>query len=103
VKELAPSLRSKAERVLGYYGGLKGLAAEPARIVSYVLKAFFSQDEARQLLEYVGKWRGKGASDRLRFASWQESSQLRRLVDRVSRPAPPERRPSARRLSPHRQ
>ena len=57
MKELPSSLRSKAEGVLGYYGGLKGLAMEPAWIVSYVLKAFFSQDEAKQILDYIGKGR----------------------------------------------
>lgn len=57
MKELPPGLRSKAERILAYYGGLKGLAREPAWIVSYVLKAFFSQDEVRELLEYIGKGR----------------------------------------------
>ena len=59
MKDLSPSLRSKADQVLGYYGGLKGLAMEPAWIVTYVLKAFFSQDEARQILEYIGRVRKK--------------------------------------------
>ena len=59
MKELPPGLRTKADKVLGYYGGLKGLAMEPAWIVSYVLKAFFPQDEAKQILEYIR--RGKKA------------------------------------------
>lgn len=61
MKELSPRLRSKAESILGYYGGLKGLATEPACIVNHVLKAFFSQDEAKQLLEYIGTGRKKAA------------------------------------------
>jgi len=53
LKELPPGLNRKAEDVLRAYGGLKGLAKEPVWLIVEVLKAFFPEDEEKQILKCI--------------------------------------------------
>lgn len=53
MKELPPGLNRKAEDVLRAYGGLKGLAKEPVWLIVEVLKAFFPEDEEKQILKCI--------------------------------------------------
>ena len=50
MKDLSPQLSRKADDVLGAYGGLKGLAREPVWLITEVLKAFFPEEEEKQIL-----------------------------------------------------
>ena len=52
---LAPSILERANRLLGAYGGLQGLATQPAWLISYVLKTFFDKGEANKILAYVSE------------------------------------------------
>ena len=44
-------LTKKANQILAFYGGLEGLARRPAWIISEVLKAFFTDEERREIVK----------------------------------------------------
>ena len=53
MKELPPGLSKKADEVLMAFGGLKGLADQPAWLVAYVLKSFFPEEERKTISEHL--------------------------------------------------
>jgi hypothetical protein len=55
LRKLPAGLSRKADKILSAYGGLKGLAEQPVWIITVVLKTFFTEDEGRQVLDYVGR------------------------------------------------
>ena len=57
--ELPPRLGRKADEVLSFYGGLKGLADQPIWLVKEVLKAFFLENERKQIERYLVTKRGR--------------------------------------------
>ena len=52
-KRLPPDLSKKAEGLLHFYGGLEGLSRNPAWVVGIVLKSWFTESEARQIVRYI--------------------------------------------------
>ena len=60
MKELPARLARDANRTLVRYGGLKGLAEEPAWLISSVVKSFFPGDQAKLILEYVKRLKQGG-------------------------------------------
>lgn len=44
-------LTRKANQILAVYGGLEGLARKPAWIISEVLRAFFTDEERREIIK----------------------------------------------------
>ncbi len=59
MRELPPSLRRKVDDVLLAYGGLRGLANRPAWLMDIVLKTFFTDAEAKEILKYLAHRRSK--------------------------------------------
>jgi hypothetical protein len=57
LRELPARLSRKANEILSSYGGLKGLAKQPSWLIAYVLRTFFTEDEKKQILEYVASSR----------------------------------------------
>ena len=55
MKGLSSQLNGKANDIPRAYGGLVGLAKEPVWLITEVLKAFFPEDEERQLLKCLMK------------------------------------------------
>ena len=53
MKELPVRLARDADRTLVRYGGLKGLAEQPAWLITSVVKSFFPGDQAKLILEYM--------------------------------------------------
>jgi hypothetical protein len=62
MKKLPAELRHKAEGMLRVYGGIEGLAKNPAWLINAVLKTWFTDSERKLLLNYISEAPGSGVS-----------------------------------------